>query len=265
MIWPAPPPPPAPLVCSPSLSAARMLALRSTLVARYLGLHPEHHLRPLAAAALRAPPGGAAADGDDAERAPQDAAAAAEEAKAAALRLLGGRPHARKELEAKLAERGHGRAAAAAALDRLADVGLQSDAEFAEVFARSKWRQAKWGPSRIGGELRRRGVAPAHAASALEGVFGEGGRLEVRRFIEEEADEAAGEAGEGSMRALGDGEAPVAALLRTARDRWARTAGLDAAARKRRLAGWLQRRGHVWDDVARVVARVEAEEAEARR
>lgn len=238
-----------------------MLALRSALVARCLVLHPTHHLRPLTAAALRAPPGGGAAA---AERAPQDAAAAAEGAKAAALRLLGGRPHARKELEAKLAERGHGRAAAAAALDRLGEAGLQSDAEFAEVFARSKWRQARWGPSRIGGELRRRGVAPAHAAAALAGVFGEGGRLEVRRFIEEEADEAAGDAGEGSMRALGDGEAPVAALLRTARDRWARTAGLDAAARKRRLAGWLQRRGHVWDDVARVVARVEAEEAEAR-
>ena len=26
---------------------------------------------------------------------------------------------------------------------------LQSDAEFAEVFARSKWRQSKWAPSRI--------------------------------------------------------------------------------------------------------------------
>ena len=36
-----------------------------------------------------------------------------------------------------------------AALDRLAEVGLQSDAEFAETFARSKWRQSKWGPRRI--------------------------------------------------------------------------------------------------------------------
>lgn len=37
------------------------------------------------------------------------------------------------------------------ALARLAAVGLQSDAEFAETFARSKWRQSKWGPRRIEG------------------------------------------------------------------------------------------------------------------
>lgn len=72
-----------------------------------------------------------------------------EEAKAAALRLLSSRSHSRKELKAKLLERGHALDAARAALDRLAAVGLQSDAEFAEVFARSKWRQTKWGPSRI--------------------------------------------------------------------------------------------------------------------
>ena len=35
------------------------------------------------------------------------------------------------------------------ALDRLARVGLQSDTEFAETFARSKWRQSKWGARRI--------------------------------------------------------------------------------------------------------------------
>lgn len=72
-----------------------------------------------------------------------------EEAKGAALRLLSLRSHSRKELKTKLLERGHALYAVHSALDRLAEVGLQSDGEFAEAFARSKWRQVKWGPSKI--------------------------------------------------------------------------------------------------------------------
>lgn len=72
-----------------------------------------------------------------------------EGAKAYALKLLSSRSHSRKELTAKMLEREHLEDAIDGALDRLEEVELQSDAEFAEVFARSKWRQAKWGPSRI--------------------------------------------------------------------------------------------------------------------
>ena len=76
-------------------------------------------------------------------------AEAAEKAKAAALRLLSQRSHSRKELITKLEEREHQFDAVTRALDRLAEVGLQSDGEFAEVFVRSKRRQAKWAPSKI--------------------------------------------------------------------------------------------------------------------
>lgn len=72
-----------------------------------------------------------------------------ERAKASALKLLSQRSHSRKELIAKLEERNHPFDAVSKALDRLSEVGLQSDGEFAEVFARSKWRQAKWAPSKI--------------------------------------------------------------------------------------------------------------------
>lgn len=51
--------------------------------------------------------------------------------------------------------------------------GLQSDADFAEVFARSKWRQSRWAPSRIRMELVKRGVAKQHIEAGLESVFGE--------------------------------------------------------------------------------------------
>jgi len=79
-------------------------------------------------------------------RQPKDAL---EEAKGAALRLLSLRSHSRKEIQNKLLERGHDFEPALGAIDRLQEVGLQSDKEFAEAFARSKWRQVKWGPSKI--------------------------------------------------------------------------------------------------------------------
>lgn len=108
------------------------------------------------------------------------------------------------------------------ALDRLAAVGLQSDAEFAETFARSKWRQSKWGPRRIEGvslfllpaggvaagrwlglgrarwvlaaptltarpptlqELHHRGVSEELASAAVNAVFGEG--LNLRQHLEQ--------------------------------------------------------------------------------
>ena len=72
-----------------------------------------------------------------------------ERAKSSALKLLSQRSHSRKELITKLEEREHQFDAVARALDRLSEVGLQSDQEFAEVFTRSKWRQAKWAPSKI--------------------------------------------------------------------------------------------------------------------
>ena len=69
--------------------------------------------------------------------------------------------------------------------------GLQSDADFAEVFARSKWRQSRWAPSRIRMELVKRGVAKQHIEAGLESVFGEHSeRLNVD-FQEAEAPESA--------------------------------------------------------------------------
>lgn len=72
-----------------------------------------------------------------------------ERIKASALRMLGRRSHSRKELRKKLEERGYDHTDISNALDRLEEVGLQNDKEFAMIFARSKWRQSKWGPSKI--------------------------------------------------------------------------------------------------------------------
>lgn len=64
---------------------------------------------------------------------------------------------------------------------------------------------------------------------------------------------AAAAASQGSMRA--------AELLGQARRQHALSAGLPQEARRRRLVGWLQRRGHGWEDISRLLRQLEKEEA----
>jgi SOS response regulatory protein OraA/RecX len=105
-------------------------------------------------------------------------------------------------------------------------------------------------------ELARRGIAPELATEAIESVFGPDG-LSMRRYMEEElAEEQLGPWTPASV--------PESALLVAARRQYQLTAGLREEARKRRIVGWLQRRGHSWEVVSRVLqwlSQVEKEEA----
>lgn len=106
-------------------------------------------------------------------------------------------------------------------------------------------------------ELARRGIAPELSKAAIDSVFGPDG-LSMRRYIEEElAEEEAGP--------WNPSEAPEGALLQAARRQHQLTTGLPAEARKRRLLGWLQRRGHPWEVVSRVARRLEEEDLEEER
>ena len=75
-----------------------------------------------------------------------------------AIGLLARRDHSRAELLRKLTVRGFAVADAEALLDRLAAQRLQSDARFAESYARMRSARG-YGPQRIRAELRERGVA----------------------------------------------------------------------------------------------------------
>jgi regulatory protein len=127
-----------------------------------------------------------------------------------ALRLLESRPRTRHELATALARRRVPADAAEAVLDRLTEVGLIDDAAFASAWVDSRHAGRGLGRRALGAELRRKGVDPALAEQAL---------AEVTTEDEETA-----------ARAL------VARRLRT-------MAGLDAAAKTRRLAGMLARKG----------------------
>ncbi len=83
----------------------------------------------------------------------------------AAVALLARRAHATRELERKLAARGHQPAEIEAALTRLAALGHLDDAAFARSLVAR--RSAGRGRAAIAAELRARGVARAEADAAL--------------------------------------------------------------------------------------------------
>lgn len=93
-----------------------------------------------------------------------------------ALGLLVRREHSRRELQLKLTARGHDRADAEAAVERLAQAGWQDDARFAESLVRSR-AAAGYGPVRIRAELAAHGVDRDAIAAALDAFDGDWNRL----------------------------------------------------------------------------------------
>lgn len=166
-------------------------------------------------------------------------------AKGAVLRYIGRRSHSRKELEKKMLDRGHETDVIQEALDRMQEIGLQDDAEYAAIFARSKWRQSKWSPRKIQMELRRKGVEEESIDDALESVFG------VEKAIHVD-----GHASSLEPKESCDQEA--AELVAAAQRQYQSYSGakISEDAKRRRLIGWLQRRGFSWETVRAVLQQI---------
>jgi regulatory protein len=81
-----------------------------------------------------------------------------EQARDLCLRLLTVRARTRAELEGQLAKRGYPDDVAARVLDRLTEVGLVDDADFAEQWVRSRRVNAGKGKRALAAELRTKGV-----------------------------------------------------------------------------------------------------------
>lgn len=88
----------------------------------------------------------------------EDAASDPQALERSAIGLLARRDHSRAELLRKLTTRGFDATEVEPLLDRLAAQRLQSDARFAESYARMRSGRG-YGPQRIRAELRERGVA----------------------------------------------------------------------------------------------------------
>jgi regulatory protein len=118
-----------------------------------------------------------------------------ERAREAALRLLDRSRKTRRDLERRLGEKAFAPEAIAAALDRLAAVGLVDDVEYARAYARSKLARRPVALRVVRQELLRRGVAEADVEAGLARLEhdslagpelapgGEGERARARRAL----------------------------------------------------------------------------------
>lgn len=120
-----------------------------------------------------------------------------EQARALCLRLLTARARSRAELAGQLAKRGYPDEVSTRVLDRLTEVGLLDDTDFAEQWVHSRLANAGKGKRALAAELHTKGVEKDVITSVLGGInpAAERGRAEqlVRKRLRREnlGDEAA--------------------------------------------------------------------------
>ena len=137
--------------------------------------------------------------------------------------MLEARARAVTELRRLLIKKGEPPEDVDAAIERLRTTGLLDDANFARQLTRSKALGGGHSRRRIQQELAKRGVARDVSNEAIEEVFEDEG-----------IDEAA-------------------TIERVARKKLRTLGGVDLATQKRRLFGFLARRGYNSDAIARVL------------
>ena len=137
--------------------------------------------------------------------------------------MLEARSRAVDELRRLLLKKGEPAADVDAAIARLQRAGLLDDANFARQFTRSKALGAGMSRQRLQQELARRGVARDVSEQAIDSVF-----------ADERIDEDA-------------------SIERVARKKLRMLARLSDETRRRRLYGFLARRGYDSDDIQRVL------------
>lgn len=93
-----------------------------------------------------------------------------EQARDLCLRLLTVRARTRAELAGQLAKRGYPDDVSQRVLDRLAEVGLVDDADFAEQWVQSRRANAGKGKRALAAELRTKGVDNDVITAALAGI-----------------------------------------------------------------------------------------------
>ena len=93
-----------------------------------------------------------------------------EQARALCLRLLTARARTRAELAGQLAKRGYPDDVSTRVLDRLADVGLVDDVDFAEQWVHSRRANAGKGKRALAAELHTKGVDNDVITSVLGGI-----------------------------------------------------------------------------------------------
>jgi regulatory protein len=112
-----------------------------------------------------------------------DSASSEEQARALCLRLLTARARTRAELAGQLTKRGYPDDVSALVLDRLAEVGLIDDRDFAEQWVRSRHVNAGKGKRALVSELRTKGVDDEVIAAALADVDAGAERARAEQLV----------------------------------------------------------------------------------
>jgi regulatory protein len=99
------------------------------------------------------------------------------------LRLLTARARTRAELEGHLARRGYPDDVSARVLDRLTEVGLVDDADFAEQWVRSRQMNAGKGKRALAAELRTKGVDNDVITEALADIDADAERSRAEQLV----------------------------------------------------------------------------------
>lgn len=139
-----------------------------------------------------------------------------------ALDLLSQRPYTARDLRRKLVQKEVPPDEADAVIERLTEAGLIDDAKYAFAYARSKMLGSGASRRRIKQDLARKGVKGDVAAEAVEQVI-----------VDEEVD-------------------TKAVIERAARKKLASMGDLDPLVLRRRLFGFLARRGYDQDEILEV-------------
>ena len=108
-----------------------------------------------------------------------------EQARNLCLRLLTARARTRSELEGQLAKRGYPDEVSERVLDRLAQLGLVDDADFAEQWVRSRRVNAGKGKRALAAELRTKGVDDEVITTALAGIDAGAERERAEQLVRE--------------------------------------------------------------------------------
>jgi regulatory protein len=143
-----------------------------------------------------------------------------------ALKLLTARSYTARSLFRKLTRKEIPPEEGRAVVGRLEASGLVDDAKFAEQYARTKVLVGGASKRRVVQALRRKGIAHSGADAAIERVFSD-----------EEVDQ----------RAMAE---------KSARKKLAQLGDLEPLVLRRRLFGFLARRGYDLDDIKRVVSKL---------
>ena len=122
-------------------------------------------------------------ESDEPETAETTAASREEQARALCLRLLTARARTRAELAAQLTKRGYLDDVSTRVLDRLVDVGLIDDRDFADQWVRTRHLNAGKGRRALASELRTKGIDDEMIAAALADVDSAAERARAEQLV----------------------------------------------------------------------------------